>query len=228
MNIKVFLPCRKGSERVPKKNVRPFSGYKNGLIELKLRQLIETKSISEIYLSTNDPEILDYAASLDVRKLILHHRADNIATSDTSTDELVEHALNLVGDGDILWTHVTSPFVTAKEYEKIIKKYYEKLSQGYDSLMTTNLLHSFIWNDDGPLNYDRKKEKWPRTQTLKPMYEINSAVFMASSKVYKDLDDRIGNNPYLYPLDKIQGFDIDWEDDFRLAKALIDSGVCKP
>jgi len=86
--------------------------------------------------------------------------------------------------------------------------------------MTTNLIHGFLWNEQGPINYDRTKEKWPRTQTIEPIHEINSAVFLANSRIYEKLNDRIGNNPYLYPLDKIRGFDIDWEDDFKIAEAM--------
>ncbi|MCT7469058.1 glycosyltransferase family protein [Aliarcobacter cryaerophilus] len=101
-------------------------------------------------------------------------------------------------DGDILWTHVTSPFLNANVYDDIINKYEEIKIQGFDSLMTTNLIQGFLWNKEGPINYDRTKEKWPRTQTIEPLHEINSAVFLANAEIYRNLNDRIGNNPYLY------------------------------
>lgn len=225
MSINVFLPCRKGSQRVPKKNIKPFADFQNGLIQIKLQQLIDSQKVANIYLSTNDDEILEYASSLNHPKIILHKRAEALSSSDTSTDELVAHALDLIKEGHILWTHVTSPFLNAQAYDTIITKYEEILTQGYDSLMTTNLIHSFLWNESEPINYDRNKEKWPRTQTIKPINEVNSAVFLSSSKLYKELDDRIGKKPYLYPLDKIQGFDIDWEDDFKIAVAIVKSKV---
>lgn len=225
MTVNVFLPCRKGSERIPKKNIKPFAQFKYGLIEIKLKQLISTEMVGQIYLSTNDDEILDYAASLYQDKIVLHKRDEYLSSSQTSTDQLVAHALELVKDGDILWTHVTSPFLNAQSYDQVIKKYFEQKKQGYDSLMTTNLIHSFLWNENGPINYPRQKEKWPRTQTLEPIHEINSAIFLANAETYKSLDDRIGKVPYLYPLDKIQGFDIDWEDDFKIAQAIVHSGI---
>lgn len=225
MNINVFLPCRKGSERVPKKNIKPFSKFENGLIEIKLKQLIDVTYINAIYLSTNDDEILDYAASLNNQKIIIHKRVEELSSSQTSTDDLVAHALDLIKDGDILWTHVTSPFLTSKVYDQIIEKYIAEQENGYDSLMTTNLIHGFLWNKKNPINYDRSVEKWPRTQMLEPIHEINSAVFLANAKIYKSLDDRIGRSPYLYELDKIQGFDIDWQDDFDIAQAIVKSGL---
>jgi CMP-N-acetylneuraminic acid synthetase len=225
MFINVFLPCRKGSERVPKKNIKPFAGFKNGLIDIKLKQLIEAKNIDAIYLSTNDDEILDFAASLNNPKIILHKRIEELSSSQTSTDQLVSHALDLIKDGEILWTHVTSPFLTAQAYDQIIEKYLAEKNKGFDSLMTTNLIHGFLWNQNGPINYDREKEKWPRTQTLEPIHEINSAVFLANADIYKQYDDRIGKKPYLYSLDKVQGFDIDWQDDFNIAQAMVQAGL---
>ena len=227
MKINVFLPCRKGSQRVPKKNIKPFDKYKYGLIEIKLNQLLQCNSIDNIYLSTNDEEIIDFAKSLNNNKIIIHHRIDELSSSETSTDELISHALDLIKDGEILWTHVTSPFLNANEYEKIILKYKEMKNKEYDSLMSTTLIHGFLWDDHKPINYDRKREKWPRTQTIRPVHEVNSGVFLAHSDIYRNLNDRIGNKPYLYVLDKIIGFDIDWEEDFIIAKAILESKVAK-
>ena len=225
--IIAFLPCRKGSQRVPQKNIKPFAGYEFGLIQIKLNQLIDAKNIEKIVLSTNDQEILDYATSLKQAKIICHKREERLSSSETSTDDLVGHALDLIPNGHILWTHVTSPFLNAALYDQIIKQYRTSLVEGYDSLMTTSLIQGFLWNEDGPINYDRSQEKWPRTQTLKPLHEVNSAVFLSSAENYENLNDRIGRKPFLYALDKIEGFDIDWEDDFQIAQAVMNSGLVK-
>ena len=222
-----FLPCRKGSERVPKKNIKPFAGFSYGLIELKLKQLFECELIDKVVLSTNDEEILEYALSLSEDRLILHKRADHLASSQTSTDDLVAHALRLIPDAHILWTHVTSPFITSAVYSDIISRYFSVIGEGHDSLMTTTLLHAFLWQDGKAMNYDRSIEKWPRTQTLKPVHEVNSGAFIAHSEIYRSLDDRIGNNPYLYGMDKIISHDIDWPEDFVIAEALAEKGLVK-
>lgn len=223
--VTAFLPCRKGSERVPRKNIRPFGPFQEGLVQIKLGQLLDCPRIDQVVLSTNDEEILDYARRLGAAQLVVHHRAEHLSSSATSTDALVGHAHDLIPEGHILWTHVTSPFVTAEIYANIIAAYQQALTQGHDSLMTTTLLHAFLWNEKGPLNYDRKVEKWPRTQTLTPVHEINSAVFLAPTEIYSRLDDRIGENPYLFPLDKLTAQDIDWESDFVVAEQLLLRGL---
>lgn len=227
MKVIAFLPCRKGSERVPRKNIRPFAGFQHGLIELKLKQLLAAEEIAEVVLSSNDDEILDFAGTIRDDRLRLHKRADALSSSTTSTDALVGHAVELIPDGHILWTHVTSPFVNASSYDAIVQSYKNALVEGYDSLMTTSAIHGFLWNAHAPLNYDRSVEKWPRTQTLEVVHEVNSAVFLNSAENYRKMDDRIGAKPYLYTLDKIVGFDIDWEDDFAMAQCVLSAGLAR-
>jgi CMP-N-acetylneuraminic acid synthetase len=227
MPVYAFLPCRKGSERVPKKNIKPFSHFDNGLVELKLKQLLNCTAIHKVILSTNDEEILDFASTIIDEKLVIHRRDDALCNSSTSTDELIAHALSLVSDGHILWTHVTSPFINSEQYELIIEDYFAKLEEGYDSLMSTSLIHGFLWNKSGPMNYDRNKEKWPRTQTIEPIHEINSGVFLNSTINYANMNDRIGNKPYLYVMDKIIAHDIDWPEDFIIAEAIAANGLAK-
>lgn len=223
--VSCFLPCRAGSERVPKKNIKPFAGISHGLIELKLRQLLACTAIDEIVLSTNDEAILAYANSLGNARIRIHHRDPALATSLTSTDALVAHALALIPNGHILWTHVTSPFINTAVYESLLDSYFSALQQGYDSLMTTTELHGFLWQDGRPLNYDRTIEKWPRTQTLKSIHEVNSGAFIASTDIYRERDDRIGAKPYLYSTSKLVGHDIDWPEDFLMAEALAEKGL---
>lgn len=227
MSVSVFLPCRKGSERVPKKNIKPFAGIEYGLVELKLKQLLVCEAVDEVVLSTNDEDILNFAAGIAHNKLRLHKRVDTLCTGTTSTDELVAHALDLIPTGHILWTHVTSPFINAQVYQEIIEQYFKALNNSYDSLMTTTLIHGFLWNERAPINYDRSKEKWPRTQTIAPVHEINSGVFLNSTENYRKFDDRIGSKPFLYSMNKITAHDIDWHEDFVIAEAIAKNGLAK-
>ncbi|PLP89235.1 acylneuraminate cytidylyltransferase [Pseudomonas sp. FFUP_PS_473] len=225
MKVSCFLPCRKGSERVPRKNIKPFVSYDHGLVELKLRQLSKVELIENIVLSTNDEEIIDFAKELGIDNLVIHKRIDSLSSSATSTDALVAHALDLLPENHILWTHVTSPFVNAQDYSEIIEAYFKSLDSGFDSIMTTSLIHGFLWDENGAMNYDREKEKWPRTQTLSPIHEVNSAAFISHSENYKRYDDRIGRKPFLLPMPKLKSFDVDWPEDFILAEIIASSGV---
>ena len=218
--ITAFLPCRAGSERVPEKNTKIFAGIDGGLLTIKLNQLLKTKLIDKIILSTNDIKVIEIANNISNR-IIIDERPDSLAMSSTSTDDLINYLPSLVKSGHILWTHTTSPFLTNEIYDKAIEIYLKNLNEGLnDSLMTVNKLQTFLWNQKGSINYDRSIEKWPRTQTLPELFEINSGIFINSVEGYKKNKDRIGLNPFLMNTKGYTSFDIDWPEDFILGELI--------
>lgn len=221
MNIIAFLPCRAGSERVPFKNTKPFAGVQGGLLHIKIKQLLEVPSINRILLSTNDSKVIEIAESFKDKKILIDRRPESLATSSTSTDDLINYVPSIIEEGHVLWTHVTSPFLNSQQYTKAINIYLKVLEEGtYDSVMAVNKVQTFLWNEEGSLNYDSKVEKWPRTQTLKPIYEINSGFFINSVSNYLKYQNRIGLKPYLFNCEKISSFDIDWPDDFLIGEQI--------
>lgn len=219
--ISVFLPTRKGSERVINKNTRDFGGIEGGLLKLKLTQLLSSHVIYEIILSTDDPSSIKVAESFQSKRIKIIERPEDLALSSTSLVDLVRYVPTICNSEHILWTHVTSPFVLADDYDAICVKYLEQIKDENDSLMTVKAIRNFIWDKDQNDLINRiNNEKWPRTQDLKVYYEIDSAVFLSSRANYLKYDDRIGKYPYLYEMDGMKSFDVDWEEDFRLAEIL--------
>ena len=218
-NLICFLPCRKGSERVLNKNTKPFANNKSGLIEIKLKQLINVTAFDKIVVSTDDQCIIDIALSLNHEKIFIDRRPKSLATSETTTDSLIKYVAKILNCKHILWTHVTSPFIDENYYNKAIEIY--RSNQGsFDSLMSVTNQSKFLWSEDAPINYDRSIEKWPRTQTLKPIYEINSGIFISSLKNYYKFEDRIGLKPFMFELPHNIAFDIDWPIDFKIAEIM--------
>lgn len=218
-NITVFLPMRKGSQRIKCKNIKRFADIKGGLTFIKISQLLKSTKIKQIIVSTDDEEVKNIARGFNNNKIIIDDRPEYLASSNTSTDELINYVPNIIKSGVVLWTHVTSPFVTDVHYDNMILKYNKNINK-YDSLMSVTKVQKFLWKDDKPLNYDRNIEKWPRTQTIDIVYEINSAAFIADIEMYKQYRDRIGNKPFFYELNEKEAFDIDWKEDFEIAEAL--------
>lgn len=224
MRITAFLPCRAGSQRVPQKNTRRFGNRPDGLVGIKLQQLVACERIDEIVLSTNDDAVLAIGEQWAERsggRLRIDRRPDHLCASSTSTDEVIAYVPTIIPMGDILWTHVTSPFFDSDDYTQAIDIYEAARKAGtHDSLMGVTKMHGFIWNERGPITYDRAIEKWPRTQTLEPLFEVNSAIFIAPVDVYREQGDRIGKLPLLHDVGKAKTVDIDWEEDFEIAQAL--------
>lgn len=217
--INVFLPMRAGSERVPKKNTKPFAGIDGGLCSIKLKQLLGSSRVGNIFVSTNDPDVTDISNGFNSNRIKVIQRPDELASSFASTDDLIKYVPEIMPEGHILWTHVTSPFLGPDIYDKVVEKYFENVGY-YDSLMTVTKLQKFIWNNKGPINYDQSTEKWPRTQTIEPLWEVNSGAFIATKDIYRERMDRIGSRPYLFQLSEEISFDIDWLPDFTMAETI--------
>ena len=217
--VNVFLPMRAGSERVPKKNTKPFAGIDGGLCSIKLKQLLGSTRVGNIFVSTNDPDVIDISNGFNSNRIKIVQRPDELASSFASTDDLIKYVPEIMPEGHILWTHVTSPFLGPDIYDKVVEKYFENVGY-YDSLMTVTKLQKFIWGDKGPINYDHSIEKWPRTQTIEPLWEVNSGAFIATKDIYRERMDRIGSRPYLFELSEEISFDIDWLPDFTMAETI--------
>lgn len=225
--ITAFLPCRKGSQRIPDKNIKPFAGIEGGLLKIKLDQILQSSKIDRVVLSSNDERILEYAEKLNEARIIIDHRPEHLGASSTTTDSLITYVPSLIEEGHILWTHVTSPFMESSDYDTLINAYFNGLDKGYDSLMTVLKLQGFIWDKNSPISYQRDVLKWPMTQNIEPLYEVDSGAFISSVENYSRYQDRIGNKPFLYEQGKMKSIDIDWPDDFTFAEDLWKKSLSK-
>ncbi len=217
--IIALIPARAGSERVKQKNTRPFAGFENGLLELKLNQLARVKEVSKIIVSTNDSVVSAYSSyfsqNVDSRVTVIK-RPDELGHSSTPMSAFIRYAANLEDTGTMLMTHVTHPFMTSSVFSDLISSWHAAKGKGHDSLVTVTKLHKFIWDENGPYNYDNSVEKWPRSQDIKPLFEINHAAYLMPFAKMRGVGDRIGNNPCLHEMPESIVMDIDWEDQFNL------------
>jgi CMP-N-acetylneuraminic acid synthetase len=208
--------------RVKNKNIKKFSNKKFGLFQLKIEQLILIKNINNIIVSTNDKKILNFLKKKSYKKVIIDQRPNYLCKSSTSTDQLIKYVPKVIKSGHVLWTHVTSPFFNNNDYDRAIRLYKKNIKK-YDSLMGATKIQDFIYDKKKPINFNKQKEKWPRTQTLKKLFIINNSIFLTSSKNYIKYNDRIGKKPFLMEVKKITSFDVDWPEDFVIAEKIYES-----
>lgn len=220
--VAFFLPTRRGSQRVKNKNTRPFANIQGGLLENKLRQLIRTNDIDEIILSTNDPECIRISTAFmdESPKLRVVERPDSLCMDSTNLQDLIAYVPSITDAEHILWGHVTTPIADEKVYDCAVNLYLEKINEGFDSLVSVIEMKNFLLNKHGKLINNSSDLPWPRTQDLESLYEINHVIFMTSRDIYEKRKNRMGERPYLYVMDKLKSFDIDWEEDFVIAETL--------
>ncbi len=221
------VPCRAGSERIFRKNTKPFAGVHGGLLRIKLEQLACCPSISSMLVSTDDPEAAWIAKVVEQRfgKCVrVEERPSDLAVSSTTTDALISHIGDLLRDEApdtiVLWTHVTSPFFYSHAYARLLGEYARRLREGFDSLVAGQRMTTFLWGPAGPINFRGEAVRWPRTQDLAPVWAVTNAAFVAPLRTYWELGDRIGKRPYWFECNALESVDVDWPADFELAERL--------
>jgi CMP-N-acetylneuraminic acid synthetase len=211
-NITAVIPVRKNSQRVINKNLRLFN--KKNLLIYKIEKLKQIKYIDQIIINTDSEEAIKIAKDLSVG---FWKRENYYASSSCSNSEFWSHIADTTDSEHIMFTNCTSPLVKLETYNNIFKKF-EETRHINDSLNTVTEEKNFLYLDNKALNFNPKKA--PNSQELPNVVKLNFAVNILSKKLMFKKKSVIGDNPYFFKLDQIEGFDIDTLFDFEFAEYL--------
>ena len=213
MKIIALLPMKGNSERVPNKNLKDFNG--KPLFYHVLQSLQNCELIDEVIINTDSDKIANSAASFS--KVKIHQRPEAICGDFVSMNDVIANDLEN-SDGDIyLQTHSTNPLLKADTITKAIEEF---KSSDNDSLFSvTKLQTRLYWKDGKPVNHN--PEELLRTQDLPPLFEENSNIFIFTEQSFAKAENkRIGLNPMMFEMDKLEAIDIDEPQDFIMAEAI--------
>ena len=85
MHTIAIIPARGGSKGIPRKNIIPILG--KPLISYTIEVALESKQLNEIWVSSDDSEILDLAKSYN--KIRLHVRDESISQDSSPISETI-------------------------------------------------------------------------------------------------------------------------------------------
>ncbi len=219
--IKALLFMKHTSERVPRKNMRDFCG--RPLFHWIVDALQKSKYISEIIINTDSEEIAKSAKeNFDVT---IHMRPEYLLTITSNEANLImQHDLSITEGEYFLQTHSTNPLLTTTSIDKSIEIFFDQ--KKHDTLFSVTALQTRLFTVDGkPLNHD--PSKLVKTQDLPPVYEENSCIYIFSRDSFNKTGNRIGENPMLLPIDRVESVDIDEMDDFIFAEYLMKKRLIK-
>ena len=201
------------NERLPNKNTKSFdNGYP--LCHYVLDALKKVIEIDDIYVYCSNPSIKNYIPS-GIKFL---QRSKDLDTSNTSMNEVLNHFAKDVDSDIYLLTHATSPFVQSTSIRDALKKV---TSGEYDSALAVQKIQEFLWSNGSPLNYNL--DNIPRTQDLPELFAETSGFYIFDKNHILNYNRRIGFNPYLKIVNKIEAVDVDDEDDFNIANSIFNS-----
>ena len=212
MKTVAFVPIRLNSKRVVGKNLKMLGG--KPLLCHILETLVWVHLIDDVYVYCSDESIIPY-----LPKGVKFLKRPEFLDQDSTLGKDIYNEFVKTIDADVyMLAHTTSPFIK----ETTISNALERVISGEnDSAFSAEKIQTFTWYQGKPLNYELKNI--PRTQTIEPIYVETSAFYIFKKEVWTEMGQRIGDKPYIALVDKIEGVDIDWPEDFEFAQKILES-----
>ena len=220
--VKALLFMKAYSERVSEKNMRLLCD--RPLFHWILDTLNESSVIDEIIINTDSDEIAENAQKHFA--VTIHMRPDyllNIQSNEAY--QIMEYDLNKTEGEYFIQTHSTNPLLKPQTIKNALELYFENLKLN-DSLFSVTALQTRLYdNKFKAINHD--PNHLIKTQDLPNIYEENSCLYIFSRHSFLENKNRIGKNPYLFPIDRFEAVDIDEKYDFLMAETLMRNRVGK-
>ena len=224
--VLALIPARGGSKGVRRKNLRMVGG--RPLLEYTISAAQRSALVDRTFVSSEDPEILDLAASLGAETV---ERPADFASDQASAVDVVTHFIDWLPeeqrrqDPCIVYLQPTSPLRTSEHIDAALHRMVEL---GKSTLLSvTELLaspyKSFRIDESGQLQslFDEKLSNC-RRQDLPRTYKANGAIYVFRISDFLARGGFPSNGSVPFVMSEEQSVDIDTEEDIILVEKLLE------
>jgi len=212
--MKVVIPLKTNSERVPNKNLRPFWRDKS-LFDIRAEQLLDVFAPHDVFVSSESPAVESIAEKYGFHFLA---RDKRLTHNDTPFDEVIDAIFSVIpGEDELLWTSVTDPFFNG--FADLVADWNQLDHAAYDSLLVVRRLRAFVLDGFGrPVNHGFGP--WHLTsQALPPLWTHNFSAQIVDREAARRCRYVFGARPCFHEWRGPEA-DIDTIDDFLAAQLL--------
>lgn len=210
MKVVALIPVKLGSERVPKKNIKPFFDG-TPLMHFIQKVCLESETIDEAYIYCSDESVKEYM----LPGIHFLKRPDFLDLNTANSNTIIKEFMKEVNADIYVETHTTAPFSKSATLDTCVRKV---ASGEYDSAFCAENVKAFLWQDGKPINFE--PDHFPRTQDLPDIYAEADECYVFTKETYETYGRRVGVKPYVHEIDKIEAMGIDWPVDFDMCNAL--------
>ncbi|MGA9754278.1 MAG: acylneuraminate cytidylyltransferase [Desulfobaccales bacterium] len=218
MQTVAIIPARGGSKGIPRKNLIDFCG--KPLLAWSILQSAAAAAVSHVYVSSNDPEILEVAEAYGALPIL---RPPDLATDRSSSEEALLHALGEIEPAVgpvhlVVFLQATSP---VREPEDIDGAVHHLRQSGADSLFSGAVLEDFcLWSRaDGVLqglNFDPANRGV--RQDREPLLLENGSIYVFRPEVLRKYGNRLGGRIEIFEMPYWKSFEIDTLPDVEVCR----------
>jgi N-acylneuraminate cytidylyltransferase/CMP-N,N'-diacetyllegionaminic acid synthase len=224
-NILGLIPARGGSKGLPRKNIKLLLG--KPLITWTIEQVLASKYIDKIVVSTDDEEIAEVSKKYGADVPFI--RPKKLAEDNAKGIDVVLHAMNWMEENDKLYDLLmllqpTSPLRTSQDIDKAIELLFSKKAQA--TVSVCEIEHHPYWSNILPKNgcmknFISREIMNKNRQELPVFYRLNGAICLAYCDYIKEQKSFFGEKTFAYIMPQEKSIDIDNEVDFKLAEILM-------
>lgn len=218
--VAAVIVARKGSVRVPSKNLLPLGN--DTLISRKIKQLKQAKLVDRIIFGSDSDEMLEHAAKFGAECV---RRPDYYCDEkQASANDMIHNMMELINTEIVVWAHCTNPLLSSDTYDAALNSFCEGLAEGYDSVLSVVEFKEHLWGENKkPLNYNPYQKRHTPARELPPYYMQDGGIFIQPYEQMKNNSYFFGKNPKLFVIPSEEFLDINDMRDYILAKAIIEN-----
>mgnify|MGYP003149148919 CR=1 FL=1 len=162
MNL-AFIPARKGSQGVPGKNTKELLG--KPLIQWSIEQAQDARGVDEVWVSSDDPEVLAIARDCGAEPLL---RPEEISGATAQIEESITYHLAVdqrrLSIDYILLLQPTSPNRTSIDIERALGHIRETDADSLVSMVATHTGHGIVtYHGSSPMTRGRDDRIFQRS-----------------------------------------------------------------
>jgi N-acylneuraminate cytidylyltransferase len=227
-NVKILgiIPARGGSKRIPRKNLKEIAG--RPLLYYTIEAVKASRYLSEIIVSSDDDEIIEYAKSQGVK--VPFKRPAHLATDQASSYDVVLHALNFMERHTaVIYQYVcllepTAPLRRTKDIDGAIEKLLDSDCDSLISLISSSSPYRirYIENDKVRLAFPDEFQKFIKDKSRYPKaYIPGGGLFISKTESLRFQSSLTPAKTIGYIMSNFLGLDINTKDDLIIAECLL-------
>jgi CMP-N-acetylneuraminic acid synthetase len=180
------------------------------LLEWKISQVLGVTSKENIYISTPSDKIIDLVQTYGVNSIKRSHR--------TNPSQWIEESVEPIESEFVLWTHATSPFLSAGDYQRMLESFFN-LPPNHDSLIAVYKEQEYVFFQNSPLNFE--VDQFKGRKEIEPIYRNTNGCYITPRENYRQKRKYFGKAPFYCEVDKLTSLEITDVDHYEMALNLL-------
>jgi len=216
-----IIPARRGSKRIPRKNIKLFCGVP--MIQRTIMLLLSSNIFRGVYVTTDDPEISDI--SVKSGAMVPFERDGKLADDFTPTVPVIADCLRRIGKLEnfhyVCCVYPCTPMLnksdlmvglnnlkrTGKDFAYPVVKYSHPIQR------------RLVVNGSGSVKFAEPDHELTRTQDLEDFFHDSGQFYWGKKSAWLQ-EKRMHSDGIAFEISRLNSVDIDNEVDWKIAEAI--------